>query len=492
MKKLKMPSSYTTLFLIIAFVAVLTWIVPAGQYEYVDPEAEKLQPIAGTYSPGESNPQGIWDVLIAPVNGFIDAIDVSVYILIMGGYLAVIMSSGAIDAGIKTVVKKLGGKEHLLIPVLMCLFALGGTTFGMWEETMAFYLILIPVFIAMGYDSAVGVYVVALGAGLGTLGSTINPFATGIASGFAGISIGDGIGLRFIILACALILGIAFVMNYAKKVKKDPKKSIVYDQKAQNEKSFLVSSPKDNTVLTKNHKIILLLFGLSFVIMVLGIVPWAGKFGITVFEDIHNFLSSLPVIGLILGHTVPLGDWWFAELSVLFLVSAVITGFITGKSEKEFFDTFISGAKDLFGVVLIIGISRGITVVMNAGGMTASVLHFGEVLLSGISGVAYSVLTFIFYIPLSFFVPSSSGLATLSMPIIAPLSDFVGVGRDIAVTAFQSANGLINLITPTSGVLMGALALGKIPYDRFVKHIWKFLALLAVVISALLALAAVI
>jgi len=193
-----------------------------------------------------------------------------------------------------------------------------------------------------------------------------------------------------------------------------------------------------------------------------------------------------------LGHMVPLGDWWFAELSMLFLTCAIITGIIIGKGEQHFFDTFVNGAKDLFSVVLIIGISRGITVVMNAGGMTASVLHMGEVLLSGISDVAYAILTFIFYIPLSFFVPSSSGLATLSMPIIAPLSDFVGVGRDIAVTAFQSASGLVNLITPTSGVLMGALTLGRIPYDRFVKHIWKFLLILGIVIAILLAAAVII
>ena len=493
MKKLKMPSSYTTLFAIIALVAVLTWIVPAGQYEYVDPTAEKLQPIAGTYTAAEKNPQGIWDVLIAPVQGFMEAIDISTYILVMGGYIAVVMSSGAIDVGIKSVIRKLSGKEHLLIPVLMCLFALGGTTFGMWEETMAFYLILIPVFIAMGYDSVVGVYVVALGAGLGTLGSTVNPFATGIASGFADISIGDGLVLRLIILVMAVALGSMFVMNYAKKVKADPKKSIVYDQKAENEKHFMAysSNVSENAMLTKQQKLILAIFALSFVIMVLGIVPWSGKFGITIFEDIHAFLTEMPVIGQILGHMVPLGDWWFAELSMLFLTCAIITGIIIGKGEQHFFDTFVAGAKDLFSVVLIIGISRGITVVMNAGGMTASVLHMGEVLLSGISDVAYAIFTFIFYIPLSFFVPSSSGLATLSMPIIAPLSDFVGVGRDIAVTAFQSASGLVNLITPTSGVLMGALTLGRIPYDRFVKHIWKFLLVLGIVIAALLALAVV-
>lgn len=487
--KLKMPTSYTTLFVIIALVAVMTWIVPAGQYEYIDPEADTLQPIAGTYSTAESNEQGIWDVLVAPVQGFIDAVDVSLYILIMGGYLAVIMHSGAIDAGIGAVIRKLKGREIYLIPVLMCLFALGGTTFGMWEETMAFYMVLIPVFIAAGFDSVVGVYVVALGAGLGTLGSTVNPFATGIASGFAGVSIGDGIGLRLVILAACLLCGIWYVMRYAKKVKADPKKSIVYDAKTANEKYFLGEKGVKNAgKLTGKHKAILSIFAVSFIIMVLGIVPWSDKFGITIFDDIHAFLTSVPVLGKMLGHMSPLGTWWFTELGMLFLTAAVITGFMVFDSEEKFFEVFVNGAKDLLGVVLIIGISRGITVVMNAGGMTATVLHLGEVMLTGISDVAFAVLTFVFYIPLSFFVPSSSGLATLSMPIIAPLSDFVGVGRDIAITAFQSANGLVNLLTPTSGVLMGALALGRVPYDRYIKHIWKLIALLFIVISAILVL----
>lgn len=489
MKKLKMPTSYTTLFAIIALVAVLTWVVPAGKYQYVDPNADKLQPIAGTYERAEQNPQGIWDVFVAPISGYMEAVDVSVYILVMGGYIAVVMASGAIDAGIGGVIKKLKGREQMLIPTLMCLFAIGGTTFGMWEETMAFYLILIPVFIAAGYDSVVGVYVVAMGAGLGTLGSTVNPFATGIASGFADISIGDGIGVRLVILLVSLVMGISFVMNYAKKVKADPKKSIVYDHKEENEKYFLGTRSNTDISLTGKHKAILAVFSVSFIIMVLGIVPWADKFNIHIFQNIHDFLTGIPVLGKILGHLVPLGEWWFKELSMMFLLSAVITGIISKTKEEKFFEIFVEGAKGLWGVVLIIGISRGITVVMNSGGMTATVLHLGEIMLTGINKVAYAVLTFIFYIPLSFFVPSSSGLATLSMPIIAPLSDFVGVSRDIAVTAFQSASGIVNLITPTSGVLMGALALGKVPYDRFVKHIWKFLLLLAVAIGSVLAIA---
>ncbi len=488
-KKFKMPSTYTLLFLIVVVVAILTWIVPAGQYEYVDPEASKLQPIAGTFSLAEQNPQGIWDVLLSPVSGFMDAVDIAFYLLIIGGYLAVVVKSGAIDAGIGKVIRRLKGREHLLIPILMVLFAIGGTTFGMCEEAMGFYLILIPVFVAAGYDSLTAVYVVALGAGLGTLGSTVNPFATGIASGFAGISVGDGLLLRVLILIVTLIIGIIFVMRYAKAVKENPENSVIYDKKTENEAHFLGDRKEEIIELTKKRQVILWVFGLTFFIMILGVIPWAGKFDITFFEDLVVSLAAIPFIGPLLGHMVPLGDWWFGELGLLFLTAAIVTGFIACKDEDEFFDAFLGGARDVLGVAIIIGISRGLTIVMNDGGMTATVLHLGEVYLSGVGKTAFAILSYIFYLPLALLLPSTTGLATLSMPIIAPLCDFVGVSRDIAVTSFQSASGLINLATPTSGVIMGALALGRIPYDRFIRHVWKLLVILSVVIIVFMGIA---
>lgn len=492
MKKFKMPTAHTLILLIIVVVAVLTWVVPAGSYEYVDPNAEKLMPIAGTYEQTEQNPQGLWDVLISPITGFADAITVAFYVLVLGGYLAVVMKTGAIDAAIGSIIRKLKGRESALIPILMTVFALGGTTFGMWEETMGFYLIIIPVFIAAGYDALTGVYVVLLGAGIGTMASTVNPFATGIASGFADISIGDGLPLRLLMFFGFLAVGIWFVMRYAKKVKHDPKLSVIYDMKTQNEKHFLgdtdMSKPME---FTPKRKAALVVFCITFILMIVAVIPWAGKFGITIFEDATAFLQNIPGLGTVLGHMVPLGDWWFGELSMMFLASTIITGFIAYKDEAECAETFISGARDLFSVALVIGFARGIVVVMNAGGMTATILHFGEIMLTGLSKSVFAVLTFIFYLPLSFFMPSSSALATLSTPIVAPLCDFAGVGRDIGVTAFQTANGLINLITPTSGVVMGALALGKIPYDRFLKHVIKLFGILFVLSTIILAIGAV-
>ncbi|GAB3804925.1 YfcC family protein [Virgibacillus kimchii] len=479
--KFKMPSAYTLLFLIIIVIAILTWIVPAGQYEIL---GDDLQPVPGTYTEMEQNPQGIWEVLYAPIRGFFDAQDIAFFVLVIGGFLGVVMKTGAIDAGIGRIVKGMEGREHLLIPVLMVLFALGGTTYGMAEETIAFYPLLIPILIAAGYDSLTAVSIIALGSGVGVLGSTMNPFSTGIASGFAGISIGEGIILRVIILILTLAVTIFFVMRYAKRVKEDPSKSLVYDMKKDNEAYFLSGQSEKLLDLTGKRKAVLWVFGITFLFMVLGVIPWADKFNIHIFDNINNFFLNIPVIGPFLGNVMPLGDWWFGELTLLFLFASIVIAFIYRMGEENFTSTFVDGARDLLGVALIIGISRGISVVMADGGMTATVLHWGEQLLDGVGPVLFSNLAYLFYLPLSFLVPSTSGLATMSMPIMAPLADFAGVGREMAVTAFQSAAGVVNLITPTSAVIMGALAIARVPYNVYFKHVWKLLIVLSIIVMA--------
>ncbi|WP_042353942.1 YfcC family protein [Bacillus rubiinfantis] len=489
MKKFKMPTAYTLLFLIIVVIAALTWIVPGGQYDTkVDKASGEEIPVAGTYHQlptDKQTPQGVWEVVNAPINGFFDAVDIALFVLVIGGFLGVVMKTGAIDAGITRVIRGLKGREHLLIPILMTLFAIGGTTYGMAEETIAFYPILIPVLIAAGYDALTAVSIIAIGAGIGCLGSTVNPFATGIASGFAGISLGEGMGLRIIILVITLIIAIVFVMRYAKKVKDDPSKSLIADMKDENEKHFL-SQKGEDLEFTGKRKAVLTVFGITFVIMILGVIPWAAKFNITIFEDLVTGLGKIPVIGKVLGGLIPLGDWWFGELTMLFLVSSIIIAFIYKMGEENFTSTFIDGARDLLGVAIIIGISRGITVVMNAGGMTATVLHWGEGALEHLGSVAFTNISYLFFLPLSFLVPSTSGLATLSMPIMAPLADFAHVGRDIVITAYQSASGVINLVTPTSAVIMGALAIARIPYSTYLKHVWKLVLLISIVIMVIL------
>ena len=454
-----MPTAYTILLLIIIVVAVLTWVIPAGQYDYL----EGGEPAAGSYHQVEQSGQGPGAVVLSPLEGFYEAIDVAAFILMVGGFLGVIAKTGAIDAGISAIIIKLKGREKLLIPILMCAFALGGTTFGMAEETIAFYPLVLPIVVAAGYDTVTAVSIVMLGAGVGVLGSTVNPFATGIAAGFAGVSLGEGLLLRLVFLVVLLALAIWYVMRYAAKVKADPGSSVVADYRSENLARFtgLQTGPK---ALTGVHKLALTLFAATFLVMIYAVIPF-GDMGL-----------PLPALG-----------WWFPELSALFLFSAIVTGLACRLKEGEIVDAFVGGASELLGVAFIIGVSRGITVVMNAGRITDTILHWGETALAGVGSVAFLLLTWLIYLPLSFLIPSTSGLATLSMPVMAPLADFAGVGRELVITAFQSACGLVNLITPTSAVVMGGLALGRVPYDRWLRYVWKLLAMILALSALLLA-----
>lgn len=455
--KIKFPTAYSILAILIIVLAVLTWIIPAGSYEYL----ADGEPIAGTYHAVAQNAQGVGAVFLAPLKGLYDAIEVAVFILMVGGFLGIVMETGAINAGINTIVQKLKGREKLLIPILMFIFALGGTTFGMAEETIAFYPLVLPIVIAAGYDALVGVSIIMVGAGVGVLASTVNPFATGIASGFAGVSLGEGIILRVIMLIVLLPIAVWYVMRYAEKVRVDPQKSYVADMYESNREHFI--GEEYNTALNGKQKIALSLFGLTFLVMIYGVIP---------FDDLG---VPLPVLG-----------WWFPELSALFLIAGIIIGIFYRLKEEKLVDSFLFGAKDLLGVAFIIGISRGITVIMNDGMITDTILYWGESALAGSGKSVFLALMYLIFLPLSILIPSTSGLATLAMPILAPLADFAGVGRDLVITAFQSASGLINLLTPTSAVVMGGLAIGRVGYNRWLKFVWKLALILFAVSLALL------
>jgi uncharacterized ion transporter superfamily protein YfcC len=468
----RLPSAYTILFALIVLMAIATWVVPAGVYD----RDEEGAPVPGTYHEVDSNPQRILiDSLTAPINGLygieddqgninyynsgvlFGAIDVALFIIVIGGFLGITMATGAIQAGIGRLVGRLRGKERWMIPILMGVFALGGTTYGMAEESLAFYALVITVMIAAGYDALVGAAVLLLGCGIGTLGSTLNPFATGIASGFAGSSISEGLVLRLVILLVGLAIGIWFVLRYADRVKRDPAASVVHDMKEDNETRFRAGAGEgDVPVLTGTHKVILAVFGLAFAVMMYGVIPW---------ED--------------LGVGLPTLWWWFPEMTASFLLFAVVIGLIGRLGEGELTEAFINGARDLLGVALIIGIARGITVIMNNGQITDTVLHWAELALGDVGQVAFAIVMYTLFLPLSFLIPSSSGLATVSMPIMAPLADFVGVPADLVVTAYQSASGLMNLFIPTSAVVMGGLAIARVPYGRYLRWVWPLLAMLA-------------
>ncbi len=458
---LRFPSAFTILFVLIILVAALTWIIPAGLYDRVPSEAlGKDVPVAGSYAPTEANPQGVFDVILAPIAGFYDpdsytanAIDVSLFVLIIGGFIGVVTATGAIDAGIARAMVRMKGRENWMIPFLMALFALGGTTYGMAEETLAFYVLLIPVLIAAGYDAVVAVAVILLGAGVGVLGSTINAFSTVIASDAAGVTFADGLVLRLIILAVCWLVTVVFVMRYAARVKADPSKSLVFDKKTANEAHFLGGKANADLSFTGLHQIVLILFALTFAVMIWGV-------------------SSQ--------------GWWMAQMSGLFLIAAIIIGIIARLAEARLVDTFVNGARDLLGVALIIGLARGIVVVMDAGLITDTILHSAEGAVAGLSEVAFINVVYWIEVGMSFLVPSTSGLAVLTMPILAPVADFAGVQRELVVTAFATASGIVNLITPTSAVVMGGLAIGRVPYERWLRFIWPLLLMLTVIIMAAL------
>jgi uncharacterized ion transporter superfamily protein YfcC len=479
-KGFKFPTAYTILFLLIVIVVIATWIIPAGEYEL----NEEGEPIPGSYHQVEQNPQRIiTDGLLAPINGMYGlqaedgsvsvynsgdlygAIDVALFVLVIGGFLAITMATGAIDAGIGAITSKLKGRERWMIAILMIVFALGGTSYGMAEETLAFYGLIVAVMIAAGYDALVGVAVVMLGAGIGVLASTVNPFATGVASGFAGISVADGLVSRLFILIVGTLIGIIFVTRYAEKVRKDPSQSLVYDQKEENEKHFLKEmSAETMPELTGRRKVILLLFALAFLIMIFSVIPW---------EDLG--ITFLPTLW-----------WWFGEFAALFLGFAILIGLVGRLGEAGISKTFINGARDMLGVALIIGVARGVSVIMNNGLIIDTVLYGAETALGGVGGVAFVNVTHLLYLPLGFLIPSSSGLATVTMPIMAPLADFAGVDRSLVVTAYQSASGLLNLVNPTFAVVMGGLALGRVGYHKWLRFTWPLLIILLLLYAIVL------
>lgn len=468
--RFRFPTAFTILFVMIILVAALTWLIPAGEYQRVASEAlGRDVPVAGTYQTSEPAPQGLFDVIMAPIAGFYDpgsyeanAIDVALFVLVLGGFIGVVAATGAIDSGITTAMRRMEGREKWMIPVLMALFAFGGTTYGMAEETIAFYVLLIPVMLAARYDAVTAVAVILLGAGVGVLGSTVNAFATVIASDAAGIPFTDGMVLRFVILGLCWLACVIHVMRYAERVRLDPSKSLVHDRKEEIESQFLIGrngQAGKEIEFTTLHKTVLAIFGLSFVVMIWGVLT---------------------------------AEWWMGEMTGLFLAAAILVGIVSRQGEKNFVNSFLDGARDLLGVALIIGLARGIVVIMDAGKITDTILHAAEQSVAGLGEIAFINLIYWIEVLLSFFVPSSSGLAVLSMPIMAPVADFAGVGRDLVVTAYQSANGIVNLINPTFAVVMGALAIGRVPYERWLRFMWPLLVILTLIIMACLSIGALI
>ena len=440
-KGFNLPTAYSILLIITIVIGIITLFIPGVK------------------------PAKFSDVLMAPINGLKDAIDISLYVLLIGGFLGVVTKTGALDAGIGAVVKRLNGKELLLIPILMFIFSLGGTSYGMAEETLAFYALITATMMAAGFDSLTAVATILLGAGSGVLGSTVNPFlvSTSIDSlKGVGIAANEAVvmGIGVVLWLSSLLISIFFVMNYAKKVKANKSNSILSEKEYKDAKEAYVDNNEETMEFTTKRKIIVVLFALSFVVMILGVIPWE-QFGITIFKN-TAFLTGQS-----------LGNWWFSELAAWFTLMAIIIGIVYGLSEKEIVSAIIEGAAEMVGVALIIGISRGVSFIMSATGLDVYVLNKASTALTGMSPILFVNVAFLIYMALAFLIPSSSGLASLSIPIFGPLAKSLGFSPEIVISILSAGSGLVNLITPTSGVIMGGLAIAKVEYTTWVRFVSK-------------------
>ena len=511
-RKFKFPTAFTVLFFVLVLVWILTFIIKPGTYSYVSCDGGAPKPIPGTFKDVKvdlSIQERIYDLWLSPVNGLYGirtpaepvekpgsklmaeaekacgasggtqvpaevvtppgntgpynsgdlagAVQVFFFVLAIGAFITVTIKTGALDAGIGRVTHRFQKRGLLLIVILMVIFSLGGTTYGMAEETLGFYAIILPVIIALGYDRLVGVGIIMVGAGVGTLASTVNPFATGVASDAAGVALGNGIGLRLIIYVVSVLIALFYVLWYARRVKADPAKSMAAAIEGDEAMAGEAAGPPEP--MTGRQKTVLWIFGFTFVLMIFSVIPWG------------DFSSSLE--GITLG-------WYFPELAALFLVGAVLVGLVGGLGEEGTVTGIISGAGDFIGAALIIAVARGVTTIMNNASITDSVLHGLESVVSGLPSGAFAVVMYLVNIPLAFLVPSSSGHATLAMPIMAPLGDFAGVSRAMVVTAYQSASGWMNLFTPTSAVVMGGLALSRVGYNRYLRFVAPLLGVLLI------------
>ncbi|MBS6428554.1 MAG: YfcC family protein [Clostridioides difficile] len=403
-KKFTMPQTLTIIFLLIVLMAILTWIVPSGNFERVDIDGRSVV-VAGTYEKAPSNPQGITDVFTAPINGFIDAAEVVGFVLIVGGAFGIVNKTGAIEAVIAHTVNKMKKFQFLIIPISMILFGLGGTTFGMSEETLPFYMIFIPLMTS----------------------------------------------IRVVMFIIYMAISIGFVMMYANKVKKDPKKSLVHDISLNQE--LMVNSDTNIKEFTKREAMVIAIFTIGMAIMIYGVLRL---------------------------------EWYITEIAMIFTAIGIISGIASGLKQDEIVNSFISGAGDLITAGLCIAFARGIVIIAENGFIIDTILNSAANLLNGLPKTIFINLTFLIEGLIAFLIPSASGLASLTIPVLAPLGDLVDVSRQMIVTAYQFGIGVTNLITPTSGVLMGALAVANIPWSKWVRFVIPLMVVLTILVMAFL------
>ncbi len=530
MKKRKVPHTFVIVFFIIVIAAVLTWIIPPGKYvsEQVGDEtvmtfyyADQLNEAGPSTGSGTSTftaePQ-TWQVFSAFYKGFVKQSNIIVFILIIGGAFWIMNKSKAIDMGIMSFLKftkrlernKLMqkiGVNNIVIILIMLLFSLFGSVFGMSEETIAFALIIIPLAVSMGYDSIVGLCMVYVAAHIGFSGAMLNPFTIGIAQGIAEIPLFTGIGYRAVCWAILTVVGIVFVLWYANKVKKNPQSSIMYEDDAYWRKSAEVKeeeleryTPRKAWWVFAFLSVVLIVFSVLYPMTTLkignstatlpllpvGTALFVLLSVITLRKTVHYFVLTLlfaTVYFLVIG---VLGyDWYIMEIASLFLVLGIASGLSVDKSASDIAKLFLEGMGDILSAAVIVGLAGGIVIVLQDGGIIDTILYGLSKSMSNMGKIASAEIMYGIQTLINIVIPSGSAKAAITMPIMAPFSDLIGISRQATVVAFQFGDGFTNMITPTSGVLMAALGVARIPWEKWVRFIWKFILVL-VVLGALL------
>lgn len=443
-KKITIPHTYAIIFSLIVVMAILTWIVPSGQFDTTEING-RMVVVSGTYKEVESNPQGLSNIFLAPILGFIESADIIGFVLLIGGSFAIVNKTGAIQAGIATVIKKLNGKDMLIIPISMFLFGLAGSVLGMAEELIPFYMIFVPMMCSLGYDALTGMAIVFLGSEVGFMASTTNPFTVGIAQALANVAPGSGIEYRAIIFLVFISIASLFVMAYAKKVKKKPELSLVYNLYENEE-----NSQDDNFSIEKldfRKSLVLVIFGIGISMIVFGILYQ---------------------------------EWGIINIAMVFTAIGILGGIVGGIRQEEMSETFISGMNDVVSAAFVIGFARGIVIIAQDGKIIDTLLNSAALVLQGLPKVIFINLTMLFEVCMGFLIPSGSGLAALTIPILAPLSDLVDVSTQLVITAYHLGKGIISLVMPTSGILLVALSIAKVPYSKWIKFVTPLVGTIAI------------
>ena len=427
MRKFKVPNTYVIIAAIIVVCAVLTWFIPGGQYVKADDGTLSYESV-------DAVPQ-TWQVLSAIYHGFVKQAGIIVFILVVGGAFWLLNATGAVEAGIQRFIVKIGKRDVLVLVALTVLFSLAGAVFGMSEETIPFVGIVVPLVVSMGYDAFMGMLVVYVASNVGFSSAFLNPFTVGIAQGMADLPLFSGMGYRIFCWAFLTVLMVAFVAIYARRTKKETSPRVTSEL-----------GRSDNT-LTRRQSWILVVLLLTVVALIVGVTCW---------------------------------DWYMPEITGLFLGMGIVCGIIAGFSANRIADELIAGARDILSAALVVGFASGIIVILQDGKVVDSILHSMQNGLDGSSQAASLSAMYGIQAIINFIIPSATAKAAITIPIMAPFADMVGVSRQAMVLAFQFGDGFTNMVTPTSGVLVAALAMARIPYAKWVKWVWKGVAVLLV------------